>query len=143
MRLILDLVSRLRAWLSALVARPSPLGFDEQTGSWSDPDVILSASETVAPPPQPLELADCRRSRVIYAVATRNVERWDFPARGEVLLEAQHKALDYFREQLRCAHPDCGQAHGRVLWLGVSCHAEPVPSVSGAVLLRVCCRPQA
>ena len=133
------IIALLRAFLSRFFARKSPIGFDQEIGSWVEPDVTLSPSPTVPAPPQPLINNDCNRSHVIYSVALNVVPACTFAEKLKALSEAVDNANRYFNNHFRCQNEKCTQKVGDVIWVGVSCGKTAPITATAAVLVRFRC----
>ncbi len=131
-------VLALRGFLARFFAAKSPLNFETEIGDWSDPDVILSSSETVGAPPKPLVNNDCDKSHLIYSVAIKTVAGCNLAVKIDVLREAIESALDYFDNHFECRNPKCIRKVGEILWLGMSCGNNPLVATA-AVLVRFRC----
>jgi hypothetical protein len=131
-------IRRLLSFLSRLLAPKSPGNFDQEAGTYEDPDVILSPSDTVPAPPQPLVCQDCDDSFVIYSVVVNKVEKCNFLAKLQGLADALQKAADYFNDHFECDDEDCPQKVGEIIWIGLSCSKNPV-AVFAAVEVRFRC----
>lgn len=132
------LLSSSRGFLSRFFARKSPIGFQHETGSWTEPDIILSPAPSVGAPPRPLVNTNCKQSHVIYSVALIPVDDCGFVARQQALADAIAKGVDYFDNHFRCENEDCIKKVGNIIWTGTSCHKDPV-TATGAVLVRFRC----
>jgi hypothetical protein len=128
----------MRHRLSRLFARKSPGNFDQETGSWVDPDVILSPSDTVPAPPKPLVNNNCRQSHVVYSVVVNKVDTCNFAAKQQALSDAIAKAVTYFDKHFECRNKNCIKKVGEIIWTGVSCSQNPTAAF-GAVLVRFRC----
>lgn len=133
--MIARILACIAAFLSRFFARRSPIGFDKETGSWIEPDIILQQDGAMS---RPLVNRDCNRSHVVYAAHIDIVEQCTFREQAAALAAAIDKARTYFDQQFRCENPDCIQKVGDILWTGVSCHSDPV-TATGAVLVRFRC----
>ena len=132
------LLSSPRSFLSRFFARKSPLGFDEETGSWTDFDVVLTPDPDAEAPPKPLVNNDCKKSHVIYSVAINRVDACNFAVRQQVLSEAIASAIDYFNKHFECRNKNCIRKVGEIIWTGTSCGNNPLVA-TGAVLVRFRC----
>ena len=131
------LIERLCAFLARLFRRKSPIGFDDETGSWVTPDAYLPADPAEGDPP-PIANTDCSKSHVIYAVAVNAVAICNAAAKQAAVADATARAQAYFRDHFECKNEDCIQKVAEVIWTGSSCNANPVVA-TGAVLLRMRC----
>jgi len=121
-----------------LFARKSPGNFDEETGSWVDPDVMLTPATDVGPPPRPLVNDDCRQSHIIYSVVVNKVPACNAATKLQALSEAIGKAVDYFDNHFECRNKDCIRKVGDIIWTGMACGQNPTRAW-GAVLVRFRC----
>jgi hypothetical protein len=136
--LLRRMLSLKSGFLSRFFARRSPGNFDDEGGSYEDPDVILSPSNTVPAPPQPLVCDDCDDSFVVYSVVVNRVADCNFFAKLQSLADAIKKAADYFKDQFECDDEDCPQKVGEIIWIGMSCSKNPT-AVFAAVEVRFKC----
>ena len=132
------LLSSSRAFLSKLFAPKSPGNFDEETGSWTDPDIILTPDPDTPPPPRPLINNDCKQSHVVYSVVVNNVPACNLATRLQALSEAIGKAVDYFEDHFECRNERCIKKVGEIIWTGMACSQDGNRSWS-AVLVRFRC----
>jgi hypothetical protein len=132
------LFSKPRAFLSRFFARKSPGNFDEETGSWVDPDVILTPDPNAEAPPKRLVNNDCNQSHVVYSVVVNKVPACNAATKLQALSEAIGKAVDYFDNHFECRNKDCIRKVGDIIWTGMACGQNPTRAW-GAVLVRFRC----
>lgn len=132
------MLSSTLGFLSRFFARRSPGNFDQEGGSYEDPDVILSPSSSVPAPPQPLVCNDCDDSFVVYSVVVNRVTNCNFFTKLQGLADAIQKAADYFNDHFECDDEDCPQKVGEIIWTGMSCSKNPT-AVFAAVEVRFKC----
>jgi hypothetical protein len=136
--LIGRLFSSTRGILSRFFARKSPGNFDEETGSWVDPDVILTPDPDAEAPPEPLVNNDCKQSHVVYSVVVNTVPACNAATKLQALGEAIAKAIAYFNDHFECRNKNCIRKVGEIIWTGMACSQNGTRSW-GAVLVRFRC----
>jgi hypothetical protein len=122
------------------LALKSPLNFDDEGGTWVEPDIVLSPDpDPDSPaPPRPLINNDCDKSHVIYSVVVNRVADCDFFAKLVGLGDAARQALKYFEDDFKCQDKDCPKKVAEIIWTGTSCSKDPL-CVFAAVLVRFKC----
>jgi hypothetical protein len=121
-------------------ALKSPLNFDDEGGTWAEPDIVLNQDPDSPAPPRPLVNNDCEKSHVIYSVVVNPVADCDFFAKLVGLADAARQALKYFEDDFKCQDKDCPKKVAEIVWTGMSCSKDPV-CVFAAVLVRFKCVP--